>query len=194
MRENKLLWLLAVAAVVLLGIFAWLMIRLNKPADTTTVKTEAVVSSLSAPYFPANTEYYLDKEETLQVKSFQPIYKELVEVDQNNRYLIVSYVASEGGILEEGKVFLGRQIPYVNGAGIKTSIESVKLKEELKTGERFGIYYLATVPADFSMKIPYCQDQATRPVGCLLAYLKRESDKKGEKIFYPLVVYQIHKR
>jgi len=117
-----------------------------------------------------------------------------VEVDLNNGYLVVNYSIGEGGVLGEGKIFLGRQIPYIDEAGIKTSIESVKLRDELKAGDQFGVNYLAKIPADFSMKIPYCQDQTDRPVGCLLAFLKQASDQKGEKIFYPLVVYRLLKQ
>lgn len=157
------------------------------------------------PYFPANTETFLDKEKTLQVKSFQPVFKEFVEANsgKNNKstmsyvtdnYLLVSYAPGGGGVLAEGKVFLGRQLPYIDETGVKTIIDTLELKKKLKVGNQFGIDYLAKVPADFSMEIPYCKDFATRPVACLLPFFKQESDKRGEVIFYPLVVYRILKQ
>lgn len=157
------------------------------------------------PYFPANTETFLDNEKTLQVRSFQPIFKEFVEVESANQgrstmsyvtdnYLLVSYAPGGGGVLVEGKVFLGRQLPYIDEAGVKTTIDTLELKKKLKVGDQFGIDYLAKVPADFSMEIPYCKDFATRPVVCLLPFFKQESDKRGEIIFYPLTIYRILKR
>jgi len=146
------------------------------------------------PYFPANAETFLDTEKTWQSASFQPIFKELVEAGTNKWYMVVNYSAGAGGALEEGKIFLGVQIPYIDKFNNKTIIDSVKLKDELKVGDQFGIDYLAKIPADFSMGIPYCKDQATRPVECLFAYLKQESDKNGEKVFYPFTVYRILKQ
>ena len=96
--------------------------------------------------------------------------------------------------MAEGKVFLGRYLPYIDETGVKTTIDTLELKEKLKAGDQFGIDYLAKVPADFSMEIPYCKDFATRPVACLLPFFKQESDKRGEVIFYPLTIYRILKR
>ena len=56
--------------------------------------TQPVAQSPAAqyPYFPVNTETYLDNEKTLQVKSFQPVFKEFVEVNSGNNKSTTSYV------------------------------------------------------------------------------------------------------
>lgn len=118
------------------------------------------------------------------IKSFQPLFKEFIETD-SKRYLVVS---DEAG---EAKIFVGREIPYIDENRKTTIIDSLTLKALLKPGDRFGVNYLAKIPADFSLKMPHCQNQA---VECLLAYFKLESDKKGEKVFYPLFVYRILKQ
>lgn len=158
--------------------------------------TQPVAQSPAAqyPYFPANTETFLDTEKTWQSASFQPIFKELVEAGTNKWYILVNYSTSAGGALEGGKIFLGvgAQIPYIDKSNNKTIIDSVKLKDELRAGDQFGITYLSKIPVDFSINMPYCQDYPKAE--CLFAHLKQESDKNGEKVFYPFTVYRILKQ
>ena len=146
------------------------------------------------PYFPANTETFLDEGKTWQMKAFQPIFKEFT-VASPEGYLVVNYSDSPNGILKEGKIFLGRQTSYSDKASSeRTVIDSVKLKDLLKTGDQFGIYYLSLIPSDFSIEMPYCQVQEGQKTECLWAYYKQESDKNGENIFYPFMVYRILKK
>jgi hypothetical protein len=152
--------------------------------------------STEYPYFPANTETFLDEGKTWQMKAFQPIFKEFKEASPEG-YLLVNYSDSSNGVLKEGKIFLGRQASYSDKAsGERTVIDSIKLKDLLKKGDQFGIYYLSLVPSDFSMGMPYCQAQGQegQKTECLWAYYKQESDKNGENIFYPFFVYRILKK
>ncbi|TRZ48317.1 hypothetical protein D4S03_10020 [bacterium] len=149
-----------------------------------------------APYFPENTEASLGGEIAWQMKAFQPIYKGFIEASSGG-YLVVNYIASASGTLEEAKIHLGRQTSYTDKAtGDRTVIDSVKLKDLLKAGDQFGIYYLSKMPVDFSMGMPYCQPQgqAGQKTECLWAYYKQESDKRGENILYPFFVYRVLKQ
>jgi hypothetical protein len=147
------------------------------------------------PYFPENTETFLDEAKTFQMKAFQPIFKEFIESSPNS-YIVVDYSDNLGGALKEAKVFLGSQISYTDKeTGVREVIDSVKLKDLLKLGNQFGIYYLSMFPSDFSFGMPYCQsqEQAGQKTECLFAYYKQISDVKGENIFYPFFLYRVLK-
>ncbi|MFH0943025.1 MAG: hypothetical protein V1810_02505 [Candidatus Beckwithbacteria bacterium] len=177
----KKLWLLILIVNAGLGLIIFLLykqISLEKQNQASLVQQDS-----QYPYFPAKSEAYLDQEKTWLIKSFQPVFKEMIEVE-SKRYLVVSY--AEG----EAKIFVGSQIPYKDEAGQKQIIDSLSLKEKLKPGDQFGINYLAGYPADFSLQLPRCQNQA---VECILAAFKKQSDAKGENIFYPLLIYRILK-
>ena len=129
-----------------------------------------------------------------QTKAFQPIFNEYSEASIGG-YLVINYADSNNGNIKEAKIFLGRQISYTDKeAGERTVMDSVKLKELLKAGDQFGIYYLSKIPAHFSIGMPYCQVQVGQKTECLWAYYKQESDKKGENIFYPFFIYRILKK
>jgi len=183
-------WLILLLLNICLGLVVfWLFFRVSTGKQQDKKSQDAnLIQSIQYPYFP-DTEMYLDDEKTWQLKYFQPIFKEMIEVD-NKRYLVVSYINNEEGDLVEGKIFLSRSIPYVNNDGEKTIIDSLTLKDELKVGEKFGINYLVRFPENYSTSTR-CIDKA---VECFLAGSKQISDAQGEKIFYPLLVYRILKQ
>jgi hypothetical protein len=187
-REKSLLGFLAVLVVLLLGVFGWLVFRLNSTAKTTAI-INAVVANPTAPFFPVGTETSLDTDGAWQRKSFQPIYEDFIEARMGG-YLKVSYVASPEGTIKEGKVYLRRLISYVDETNKAVIIDGVKLKDLLKKGDQFGVEYLSQTPKDFSLVTSHCQDTKTQSIECVLAYLKQRSDINKENIFYPFFIYR----
>jgi hypothetical protein len=191
-------WLIVILIIFLgiNGVLFWSYKQAGIKKQNQASQTLKTTQTAQYPYFPEGTETSLDTEGAWQMKAFQPIFKEFKEASPEG-YLVVNYADSTGGISKEAKIFLGQQISYTDKeAGERTVIDSVKLKELLKTGDQFGIYYLSKIPVDFSIGMPYCQPQGQegQKTECLWAYFKQESDKKGENIFYPFFVYRILKK
>jgi hypothetical protein len=191
-------WLIVILIIFLgiNGVLFWFYKQAGIKKQNQVSQTQITSQTAQYPYFPVNTETFLDEGKTWQTKAFQPIFKEFKEASPEG-YLLVNYSDIPNGVLKEAKIFLGQQISYTDKeAGERTVIDSVKLKGLLKTGDQFGIYYLSKIPADFSIGMPYYQPQGQegQKTECLWAYFKQESDKKGENIFYPFFVYRILKK
>jgi hypothetical protein len=188
-------WLIVILIIFLgiNGVLFWFYKQAGIKKQNQVSQTQITSQTAQYPYFPEGTETSLDTESKWQRKSFQPIFKEFVEASSGS-YLVVNYAVGAGGEAEEGKVFLRGQIAYVDETSSGSLIGPEKLKELLKPGDQFGVEYLAKIPADFSLEMPRCQNQQGRPVECILAYFKQESDQKGEKAFYPFFVYRVLKQ
>jgi hypothetical protein len=149
------------------------------------------------PYFPENTETFLDEAKTFQMKAFQPIFKEFIAATPTLNYLVVDYPDTFGETLKETRIPLRGQILYAESSTDgRVLIGSLMLKDLLKPGDQFGIYYLSSIPSDFSLDMPYCQipGQEIQKTECVLAFGKQLTDKQGENIFYPLFVYKVLKQ
>jgi hypothetical protein len=148
------------------------------------------------PYFPENTETYLDEAKTFQIKAFQPSFVEFRKFTHKQNFLIVKYSDNLGGPLKEARVFLERQILFKEKDTDEGKlIDSLGLVDVLEPGAQFGVYYLSKIPDDFSPDMPYCQSQSAEgsKAECLLAYIKQANEKNWGDVFFPLLVYRILK-
>lgn len=191
MKKKILISLVIVVALV--GVFGWMYFKFSGSAVSIfSIVNSTKITNPDKPYFPENTMVYIDNEKKWGMSSFQPIFKELLKVDESKYMIIVNYVDGTDGNVKEGNISIGRQIPYYDETGVRVMIDSASLKNKLKKGDQFGVEYLSQVPSDFSKDISHCQTQYV-PVECMLAVFKKESDNKGENTFYAFKLYRILK-